>query len=129
MPSTPTTNSTPDAIAAVAALGRALDGLVAALASGSASDLLQTEGALATALTGLTGVLRTTGSIAPEDRPRLCAEVAHARRMLDRCRLVGSALGGAIDGCLQAHGLVATYDRGGAFSAPRRPPRRTGRHV
>ena len=129
MLSTPTTSSTPDALAAVAALGRALDGLAGALTSGSPSELIVTEAALAAAVTGLTTVLRTTASIASAERPRLRTELAHARMLLERCRLVGASLSGAIDGCLQAHGLLSTYDRGGAFAAPRRQPRRTGRHV
>ena len=125
MPSTPTTNSAPDALTAVAALGRALDAVRRALASGSASDLLVTETALASALTDVSRI----ASLESCDRARLRAELAHAREMLNRCRTIGTALAGAIDGCLQMHGLSTTYDRVGAVNGLALPARGMRCHV
>ena len=101
----------PDAIVAVAALGRALDALVAALASGSAAALVQTEASLAAAIADVSRI--TTTSIGAQDRPRLRAELTRARATLHRCRVVGTAVAGLIDGCLTAHGLSTTYTRSG----------------
>jgi hypothetical protein len=112
----------PDAVVAVVALGRALDALIAALTSGSAADLLTTEAGLSRAIADVARV----ASIAACDQPQLRAELTRARATLHRCRVVGTAVAGAIDGCLAARGLSNTYDRAGSF----RPGQvaRTGRH-
>jgi hypothetical protein len=101
----------PDAVAAVARLGQALGSLVVALASGSAANLAVTEAGLAAAIADVSRVSLT--SIAPGDRARLREELAQARATLDRCRVVGTAVSGVIDGCLAARGLSNSYDRAG----------------
>src|SRR2546422_1938620 len=104
----------PDAVAAVAQLGRALGSLVLALASGSAANLAATEAGLAAAIAEVSRV--SPISIAPGDRARLREELAQARATLDRCRLVGTAVSGVIDGCLAARGLKNSYDRAGKYT-------------
>src|SRR3954470_6653543 len=94
----------PDAVVAVAALGRALDALIAALTAGSPSDLLSTEAVLASAV----GDVVRVASIAASDRPQVLAELARARVTLRRCRVVGTAVSGVINGCLSARGVSNT---------------------
>ena len=106
--------SPPDAVVAVAALSRALDAVVTALTEGSPAGLLATEAGLSAALLDVTRV----ASVASCDRAQLLAELARARMMLERCRLVGAAVAGVIDGCLAARGLSTTYDRSGRHSRP-----------
>jgi hypothetical protein len=106
----------PDAVAAVAALGRALDALIAALTAGSPADLLATEAVLALAV----GDVVRVASIAASDRPQVLAELARARATLRRCRVVGTAMSGVINGCLSARGLSNTYDRSGSYRYARR---------
>lgn len=104
-----------DAVVAVAALGRALDAVTAALASGSAAGLSATESGLAAAIADVSRI----ASVAPDDRPRLLVELARARATLNRCRIVGTAIASVIDGCLGVRGLFNTYDRSGAAAVER----------
>ncbi len=108
-------SSPPAPIDAVVALGRALDALIVALASGSAANLFATEAGLAAAI----GDVARIGAVAPGDRDRVRAELARARAAVHRCRAVGAAVTGVIDGWLTVGGLSHTYDRSGAVALER----------
>jgi len=102
----------PDPFHALASLDRALDSVIEALRSGSAESLVATEGGLAAAIADISRI----ASVSPADRSRLLAGLAHTRETLHRCRIVGTAVAGVIDGCLVARGVSNTYNRSGRHS-------------
>jgi hypothetical protein len=104
------------ALAAAARLRASLGAIINALVSSDIDGLLAAETSLASALQGL----RNVSHVDPAERDAICSAVAQARADLARCRAVGTALGGVIDGCLGARGLSQGYDRSGAITL-RRP--------
>jgi hypothetical protein len=110
----------PDAVVAVAALGRALDAIISALASGSAARLIATEACLASAVADVSRI----ASVSVVDRPELRDELRRARLALVRCQSAGAVLGHVLDDYLAVRGVSNVYSRSGSVEPwIRRTPR------
>lgn len=103
-----------DPVAAVRAVGVALDAVAHALAHARLDDLLAAEAVLATAVSRL-----PLESISATVGGNLQRELVRTRRALVRCRRLGAALGETARMSLAARGAAGSaYDRGGQARAP-----------
>lgn len=99
--------------ARVQALRAALDSLGDALVAPAASSLMAAEAGLATAVAGFPPEHLAVDSLTPAARAALLADLHAAKAALERCRRLGDSLTAVAAASLDAHGLVAGYDRRG----------------